>query len=821
MRCALISTLAVIFISLNSGVSASDAIYQDQVRPFLDTYCLSCHGAEKQKADRRYDTLPATMSSVETMGLWQDIVDQLNKSEMPPEKSKQPTNAERMAVINWASDALQKAHSDRRDTGGQVVMRRLNRAEYEGTVRDVLALPDMRIELTRDFPPDETANGFDNQGAILVMSDFLLSLYLETARMLIDKAITTEEQPKSQIRTFAAPFYKREARPDSMDVPGKYQNLRENPFDKPGYLFLSRLPTGVEADGQYRIRIKAEALYHNYKYPEDMVGVSKSDPFRLQVVSTATSDATSMEINKTSDRVIEIFDLSDQGPKWYEATTWLDVGYAPRMTFINGPISTKHLRGLLLRKFPEMFKKTIHSKNKNDWMAFHGEYEGPRIRIHEITIEGPLATQWPPASRLAVLGDLQPTMSNAKAIISRFADRAYRRPATETELQPILKMMQARLANGDTPLMAIKSGLAAILCSPAFLYRIERSDALDQTAIATRLSYFLWGTGPDSALIADAQVNRLQQSSGLRTTTERLLNDARSQYFIDQFTNRWLELYKLGSMPPSIKGNDEDALYFTDNLESAMRTETRMFFSHILQNNLPISQFLDTDYTFLNGPLARHYGITGVTGNEFRLVKLSDKRRGGLLGQGSILTASANGVDTSPVIRGIWVLNNIFGSHPPPPPPDVEPLEPDIRGATTIREQLVKHRTVATCNECHRKIDPLGFALENYDEIGRWRTSYGGEKGEKGKAVDPSGQLPDGRSFNDIISLKELLLSSKGKDQFAHCLTEKLLTYALGRPMDVTDRPDIDRIIAAHRAAGGGLKELVLLVASSPGMMRK
>jgi Protein of unknown function (DUF1588)/Protein of unknown function (DUF1585) len=203
------------------------------------------------------------------------------------------------------------------------------------------------------------------------------------------------------------------------------------------------------------------------------------------------------------------------------------------------------------------------------------------------------------------------------------------------------------------------------------------------------------------------------------------------------------------------------------------------------------------------------------------LVKLSDKRRGGLLGQGSILTASANGVDTSPVIRGIWVLNNIFGSHPPPPPPDVEPLEPDIRGATTIREQLEKHRTVATCNECHRKIDPLGFALENYDEIGRWRTSYGGEKGEKGNAVDPSGQLPDGRSFNDIISLKDLLLSSKGKDQFAHCLTEKLLTYALGRPMDVTDRPDIDRIIAAHRSAGGGLKELVLLVASSPGMMRK
>jgi hypothetical protein len=243
-----------------------------------------------------------------------------------------------------------------------------------------------------------------------------------------------------------------------------------------------------------------------------------------------------------------------------------------------------------------------------------------------------------------------------------------------------------------------------------------------------------------------------------------------------------------------------------------MKRETHIFFAHLLRENLPIGTFLDADFAFVNGSLARLYGIDGVTGSEFRKVALADDRRGGLLGQASILTASANGIDTSPVIRGIWVLKNILGTPPAPPPPDVEPLEPDIRGATTIRDQLAKHRTVATCNECHRKIDPLGFALENFDPIGRWRDRYPRGGGD-GPPIDPSGQLPDGRAFADVVELKTIL-QTRG-DQFARCLTEKLLAYALGRLPEPTDRASVDAIVFDLHARGDGLQDLVLLLVRS------
>ena len=283
-----------------------------------------------------------------------------------------------------------------------------------------------------------------------------------------------------------------------------------------------------------------------------------------------------------------------------------------------------------------------------------------------------------------------------------------------------------------------------------------------------------------------------------------MLADSRSDRFVRHFVRRWLDLDNIGTMPPS-----EDFLeYYRDNLETAMRAETETFFRHVLDNNLSLRGFLDADYSFLNRELALHYGIEGVQGNELQRVSLTGSRRGGLPGHGAFLTASANGVDTSPVVRGIYVLEKLLDYTPPPPPPDVPAIEPDIRGAVSIREQLAKHREIATCAECHRKIDPLGFALENFDAIGGWRDAY-----EKKTPIDPTGELPGGDSFRTVPEFRKLLADRQ--DQFNRCLTKKLLTYALGRELEVGDRPGIDQILAELEDQKGGLRDLMRLVVLS------
>ena len=290
-----------------------------------------------------------------------------------------------------------------------------------------------------------------------------------------------------------------------------------------------------------------------------------------------------------------------------------------------------------------------------------------------------------------------------------------------------------------------------------------------------------------------------------------MLRDERARGFAEQFTDSWLRLNKLGSMPPD---NAKFKVYYDRSLQPLMKEETRSYFQHILEENRPIDEFLQSDYAFLNRYMADLYGIEGVVGDRFRKVALpSDSPRGGLLSQASVLTTTSNGVETSPVVRGIWILENILGTPPSPPPPDVEPLEPDIRGATTIRDQLVKHRKIETCAECHRKIDPLGFAMEHFDPIGRYRERYRNEEGELTRAVDAAGELPGGQQFQNLDELKEVLLDRK--QLFAKCLTEKMLTYALGRELSFGDRKTVQGIVEELEKRGDGLQDLVELVVTS------
>lgn len=840
---------AILVLAVASAIAAPRPVTK-----FLNTHCVQCHGPEKQKGDRRFDQLPKDFSNDRSLEFWQDIVDQLNLGEMPPEKAKQPKASDVRAVVDWATDQLKRAHEARRSDAGKTVLRRLNRVEYDRTVRHLLRLEDMLVDPTDVFPPDETDEHFNNIGSALITSDFLMTHYLAAAETFIERAARTGPKPEVRKWRFTAPFHSHGNRHDGLDRKGRYQHIRKNTSDYGGFMWPAKFEEGAPVDGYYKIRFKAQAINRDYPYDERIVGVQKDEPLRTALF--ASSAAYGDLIRRTaSDWRIAEFELPDNAPAWFEKTAWLDKGFLPRLTFPNGPTTTKGLRSSLVRKYPDTFQKYVSgyvklkdkhhprheewlkeqkARRKNlgktkipavlstdgtrnlfnttaGWSQFFSEYKGPRVRVFEIEIEGPLNDEWPPKSHLALFGEYEPTLKNAPAILKRFADRAFRRPATAAELKVLTALVTERRARGDSELKAVKLGLRAVLCSPGFLYLRENDGALDDYALASRLSYFLWSSMPDDKLMELAARSKLTDADALKSQARRMLADPRAQAFVDNFTSRWLELYKIGSMPPSDRAFRE---YYIDNLEPAMKTETLMFFAHLLNNNLPLSDFLDSDFTFVNGGLARLYGIDGVKGAQFQKVALKDRRRGGLLGQASILTASANGIDTSPVIRGIWVLENILGTPPNPPPPDVEPLEPDIRGAATIRDQLKKHREVPTCNECHRKIDPLGFALENFNPIGGWRSRYERRR-ESDPEVDASGRLPDGSTFEDVIGLKKILAAKQ--DQFARCLTEKMLAYSMGRTLSIADRPHIDRIVADLKRDGNGLQDLVLqIIASEP-----
>ncbi len=444
----------------------------------------------------------------------------------------------------------------------------------------------------------------------------------------------------------------------------------------------------------------------------------------------------------------------------------------------------------------------------------HGQL--PHIRIHEVEIRGPLLTIWPPAGRQAVLGGRPFTPGRTREILHQFADRAYRRPARSDEVDRLVAVVENRRQQGRQPYEALQDGLKAALCSPAFLYLVEPANAfataaeLNAHALASRLSYFLWSTLPDAELRGLADRGELPKADVLVAQVRRLLANPRADAFVNGFLDSWLNLRSLGDMAPD---RGEFARYYAQNLQPAMKRETQLFARDLIDRNESIVRFLDADYTFANRPLARLYGMENAVeparGHEFLRIKFDSPQRGGLLGQGSVLTVSANGIETSPVIRGVWLLENILGTPPAPPPDNVPPIDPDIRGAKSMREILSRHRDNPACYECHRKIDPLGFALENFDPIGAWRTQY-----SKGKPIDSSGELPGGHAFQDVAGLKQVLVERKV--QFARMLTERLLSYGCGRRMEPLDRPNVNRILEKAKADDYRFRDLLEQVVLSP-----
>lgn len=808
---------------VDSLTVASDQEFDVTVKPFLNQFCGKCHGATEQKGDRRFDLLDGEIPDDNALVDLQDILDLLNLAEMPPQEELQPSDEQKQQVIAWLTQRLDQYHASRTSSGGNTVLRRLNAREYRNTIRDLVNLDMTMFDPAQSFPKDQTLEHLDNVGGTLVTSGYLLARYLAAAETIVNKAMTPLAKPEVQTWHFQDSF---DQQPEIDQVhrrTTRYQHLTL--YDVIGadnhegaYGPIHAFKKGVPLDGYYEIRVHAEAVNRLHPYDPEFLGTDPNEPLRLGIVA---GDYLAGPLHKPQPVEPQLADiaLADE-PQWYTVRVWLDAGFTPRFTFINGLMDARNLWAKLLRKYEDQFPK------RRNGGIVEARYNAikygklPQIHIHEVEIKGPLYDEWPTASQRAVLGDdwesARKTSKLSKEMmlehLTSFASRAYRRPVAPEEIERVMDVIQNRMDEGRSPLDAYGDGLKTILCSPNFLYLAEPGDGpLSSYALASRLSYFLWASMPDQKLFDLARQDKLRDPKVLREQVDRMLDDPKSDGFVQGYLDSWLTLRDLGSSPPD---RAQFKSYYHYDLGAAMRRETTLFTRHLIDQNLSLVNFLSSDFTFVNRPLAKLYGIDPPKGSDFELVKLTDRRRGGLLGQASVLTVSANGIDTSPVVRGVWLLENIWGTPPSPPPPDVEPLDPDVRGATTIREQLDKHRNVASCNECHRKIDPMGFALENFDPIGKWRDSYGRQT-----QVDPSGELPNGKSFKDVKELKEILVDQK--DLFATALTRKMMAYAVGRQIEPADRPHVDDIVSSLRAEGYGMRDLIELVVLSEPFLNK
>ena len=809
------------------GLFCASALHAELPKTFLKQYCYKCHGPDKQKAKRRFDTLPATIKDFRQQEQWQEMVDQLNLGEMPPEDEKQPSQAELLSAIKTLTEDIARARENFAGTSRHTTLRRLNKVEYQKTISDLLSLNIDAWNPAEDFPAEVTAEGFDNDGAQLVTSGLLLEKYFPAAEAAVKRATHFEKKPETKRYAQKSPFYfdGKEARelPKLFQV-DRFRFVPETPYTDlygrhyrgghVGFLPLFRAG-GMPHNGNYTIRVRAAAVDRTHDYGQAVDDLRNGGPLVLEIASVDRHGSVKSTGNVSRERSLALVELINEEPQWFEWTGYLEKGYEPEVRFRNGPSATKRMVRLLVNNADKHaeFKPfaQLQPGNERSYGVLKA-YRGPKLRIWEIQVEGPHEQSWPPPGHRVLYGNLKPGNLNPETIdvrLSAFARSAFRRPPTEGELKPIRALVAAKLDAGFKPLDALQLGFQTILCAPGFLYQHEGEGQLKGYALASRLSYFLWSSMPDEELLKLAAAGTLGEPATRRKQVERMLADPKGQRFVSNFTRIWLELDNIGKMPPS-----KDFLtYYRDNLESAMRKETEHFFGHILDKNLPPREFLAADYSFLNRELAEHYGMPGLKGNHFRKVSLPNASRGGILGHASFLTASANGVDTSPVVRGIYVMNKLLDYTPPPPPDDVPAIEPDVRGATTLREQLIKHRADATCAQCHNEIDPPGFALENYDAIGGWRDQY-----DRKLKVDASGKLPDGKTFASNAEFRKLVVAQD--ETFTRCLTRKLLTYATGRELNSSDRPSIDRISKEIAGNDKGLRDLIQAIVASESFLQ-
>ncbi len=809
----LILTSAVFAATFASAADDSPKLVQQ----FLGKYCLECHDADVQKGDRAFEKFALPLKSVNELIEARDIIDQLTLKEMPPKMADQPQDDERIAMIRALRDGTVAAHAKFQTTGSRTVMRRLSSREYENTLAVLFGRRVDTLGLTADFPKEKTTEHMDTIGKSLVTSGFLVDQYFQSANRLVETRLGKPAmEPKDW--KFNGHFVQYDELQGSHKSAFNYRylNLYEQPNTdtrQGGYGHIEDFLKGVPVSGLYDLEVEATAMHRDTHYDPAIFGIDFSEPFILGVVP---GDVTKGHIHypQAIEPLLASAVVPDNTPTWFKFRVWLEAGQTPRFIFPNGPFESRASVVTINKKYKDEFKSDVGSSGVG---RAHILKEGklPHIRISEIKIHGPVPEK-PSAEEVAVFGKEGFHEARALDQLNAFAEKAYRRPLTDADRQPIRALYDKRIAEKAAPRQAALDAVKLILCSPSFLYLSEITDesakALKPHDLATRLSFALWATPPDEALLAAAKSGKLTQDAELKKHIERMLSDERINGFVNGFLDSWLNLRDLGSQPPP---REVVRSYYAEDLPTSMKTEARLFFRDLLKNNGSVAQFIDCDHTFVDKKLAKLYELpeakTLRLADGFKKVSLKgNTHRGGLLGMAAVLTVSANGVETSPVTRGVWVSENILGI-PPPPPPDVVPaIDPDVSGATTIRERLAKHRADAACAECHRKIDPLGFSLEAYDPVGRWRNKYpAANKKTKPAEIDTTGEFTSGETYADFASFKKIIHDTRA-DHFTRHLIRQLLTYTTGRTMELNDDLAIDQLQAKVKQRGLGLHTLVV-----------
>eukprot|EP00913_Durusdinium_trenchii_P008955 g8421.t1 len=749
----------------------------------LKAHCAQCHNRENDSGGLDFSRIDSNLQKAESLRRWVLIHDRIAAGEMPPREAQQPERAAKRRSLATLAAALTTADRKHRT----VVLRRLNRNEYENTVRDLFGI---HVQVRELLPKDGSTSGFDNVGAGLSVSAEALKAYLEAADVVLDAVFGPPKPPKR--------------------IDHKTNLLDQKTHD--GKPYLSR-----QIGKMFRKTKDGLVIFQSGYCPTNLVNFARlrapAGTYRgsIRVRAIQTRKPVTLRIY-AGDTIVGRRERHLVGYYDVPPGKWTTIRFTDRLVESGGTFQPKCYG-------------TIDTRKNAD------TYPAPGIEIGDIHIEGPLEA-WPPPSRAKLLGDVdlkRGTLKDAKAILARLLPRAFRRTASSEELKPYVAVVGKAMKQGRSFENALRVGLKAVLCSPQFLFLDEPGrDRVSDFALASRLSYFLWSSMPDDALLAAAAKGKLSDPAELRRQTERLLSDPKSRAFTTNFTGQWLNLREIDFTSPDQKLYPE----FDELLKISMVEETHRYFREMIDRNIDLMKFVDSDFTFLNERLAKHYGISGVDGQTFRKVKLpADSVRGGVITQASVLKVTANGTNTSPVMRGVWVLENILGRPVPPPPSNVPAIEPDIRGATTLRLQLAKHRNVQSCAVCHVKIDPPGFALENFDVIGGWRDNYrtlgtGKRPGFSrspfthawvrfriGLPVDAKGKTAKGQSFRDIREFKRILL--REQTQIATGMTNKLITYAIGRVPGFSDRSAVGAIVDRVASQGNGYRTLIHEVVQS------
>jgi hypothetical protein len=825
------------------GAAAAD-------RPgYLEKYCMDCHDRDTRKGGLDLSALSLPQDDPGIFETWVKVHDRVEAGEMPPKKKSRPPEAETHALLRDLRDKLHAQDSQRLAREGRASVRRLTRTEYQNALRDLLELP--HLEVLEMLPPDGQRGGFDKVGEALDFSEIQLRQYMAAAEKALASATCNRlEQPAAQ-KTRLYPNWIKFAQAlqggDALLMRGferdpqfalvkpeggRGDRFKNNGITREAFVKSNTQPVGI-------IRQSDPSKYRSFYFSAPEAGAYRvrvsTWSFFLDQQKVLPNDRTEVAALWNKNRLLGYFEAPSLASKVQETTGWFSKGDGIRFE-----------------------TETVRHAQKDI-----AEYTGPGIAVDWVEVEGPLHVQWPPSSHRILFGELplrtrkdsasaasQPgapaspqvheraaeaqcnvTSENpeadSKRLLSSFLPRAFRRPVSALEIASYAALVRASLQAGEPFERAMKDAYRAALCSVNFLFRQEDPGPLPGHALATRLAFWLWSSGPDVELQRLGTSGELLRAEVLSAQLDRLLADRRSDRFVADFLNQWLNLQKIGDTTP-----DKD-LYpeFVPYLQDSMLEESRAYFREMLRANLAVQHVVASDFAMLNGSLAGLYRILGVDGHAIRRVELpKESERGGFITQAAVLKVTANGTTTSPVVRGAWFNERILGLHLPPPPPNVGAVEPDTRGAITIREQLEKHRRDVSCAACHDKIDPPGFALEAFDVIGGSRTRYrslGSGTGvtellrdgnrsvryREGLVVDCAGKLPDGRNFANVKELRAKLLEDT--DLLARNFLSQMLVFATGSEIHFADRPLLQRLVEESRREGHRVRSMLLLIAQS------